>query len=153
MEQAQTLARNRRRSAGLETIVVETSPNGALARARSARPWRRWAATGVKAVHTAIFGLIGACVGYTFVCGLANRPTRWTGPAILVVLAEATVFVGNGWRCPLTGLAEELGAESGRVTDILLPRWFADRIPQFFTPPFVVGLLALLWHRRPGAAG
>jgi hypothetical protein len=60
------------------------------------------------------------------------------------------VFAVNGWRCPLRGLAEELGAESGRVSDIFLPRWFADRIPQLFTPPLLIGVLASLWNRRCG---
>ncbi|MHB1133122.1 MAG: hypothetical protein ACYC4L_12150 [Chloroflexota bacterium] len=129
-------------------VAISPPPGGPLA-----RPWRRLAATAVKALHTAIFGTIAACVVYTFWCGVRNRPTRWTAPAILVVLVESAVFAGNGWRCPLTGLAEELGAESGRVTDIFLPRWFADRIPQFFTPPFVVGLLALCWHRWPARRG
>jgi hypothetical protein len=109
--------------------------------------WRGGAAVAVKLVHTAVFALISACVLYVFAAGVRGRPGRWTRPAILVVLAEAAVFGGNRWRCPLTGLAETLGAESGRVTDIFLPRWFGDRIPQFFTPPFVVGVCLLLWRR------
>jgi hypothetical protein len=65
-------------------------------------------------------------------------------------LTESLVFAVNGWCWPLRGLAEELGAESGRVSDIFLPRWFADRIPQLFTPPLLIGVLALLWNRSCG---
>jgi hypothetical protein len=42
------------------------------------------------------------------------------------------------------------GARHGRVTDILLPRRFPDRIPQLFTPPLLVGT-ALLLRARLGA--
>jgi hypothetical protein len=70
---------------------------------------------------------------------------------VLIVLLEMAIFAGNRFRCPLTGLAEGLGAESGRVTDIFLPLWVADRIPQLFTPPFAVGLAFLIgrwWGER-----
>jgi hypothetical protein len=50
-------------------------------------------------------------------------------------------------HCPLTGLVESLGAESGRVSDIFLPRWFADRIPQIFGPLLAVGLFGLVVRR------
>jgi hypothetical protein len=42
---------------------------------------------------------------------------------------------------------EAMGAENGRVADIFLPRWPADRIPQVFGPPLVIGLLGLAYHR------
>ena len=35
----------------------------------------------------------------------------------------------NGFRCPLTQVAEPAGAERGSVTDIHLPRWFARKLP------------------------
>ena len=36
-------------------------------------------------------------------------------------------------------------------SDIFLPRWFADRIPQLFGPPLVIGLLGLAYHRARSA--
>jgi MFS superfamily sulfate permease-like transporter len=108
--------------------------------------WRRLAVVAIKLLHTAAFAVISTSILYVFARGVCGRPTRWTRPAVAIVLAEMVVFAGNRWRCPLTGLAESLGAESGRVTDIFLPRWFADRIPELYTPPFIVGLLGLLWH-------
>ena len=59
-------------------------------------------------------------------------------------MGESLVFTIDRFQCPLRAVAEELGAESGQVTDIFLPRWFADRIPYIFTPPLVIGLLGLL---------
>lgn len=118
--------------------------------ARRAHRWEYLAAVALKAAHTAIFGLVSTSVLYVFAAGVLGRPRRWTRAAIVIVGVESMVFVGNGRRCPLTGLAERLGAASGRVTDIFLPRWFADRIPQIYTPPLVIGVLALLWRRGRG---
>jgi hypothetical protein len=105
------------------------------------------AALAVKVVHTAWFALVSASIIHIFVVGLLNRPSRWTRAALVAALLEGAVFLANAGRCPLTQLAENLGASSGRVSDIFLPRWFADRIPQIYTPPLVVGLAALLIHR------
>jgi uncharacterized membrane protein YozB (DUF420 family) len=62
-----------------------------------------------------------------------------------VVVGESLVFVANGFRCPLTAVAESLGAERGSVTDIYLPGWFAHRLPVIHVP---LVLLALLLHGR-----
>jgi hypothetical protein len=40
----------------------------------------------------------------------------------------------NGFRCPLTQLAEKIGAADGPVTDIWLPRWFAHNLPAVHVP-------------------
>jgi len=116
-------------------------------RARRAPPralWRRNAIVGVKLVHSAIFLVNSAAILHVFVAGIRDRPSRWTGAALAVALTESAVFVANRGRCPLTQVTEGLGAESGRVLDIFLPRWFADRIPQFCTPPLLIGVLALV---------
>jgi hypothetical protein len=59
--------------------------------------------------------------------------------AAAVVAAECLVFAADGFRCPLTGLAERAGAASGSVTDIYLPTWFAKNLPAIHLP-----LLALI---------
>jgi hypothetical protein len=51
------------------------------------------------------------------------------------------VYAGNGFRCPLTGLAEELGAKRGSVTDIFLPKWLASNIARTYVPIFVAALI------------
>jgi hypothetical protein len=111
-------------------------------------PWRRAAIVGVKAVHSAIFLLNSAAILHVFVAGVWNRPSRWTSTALIVAFTEVAVFLANRGRCPLTDLVEHLGAERGRVSDIFLPQWFADRIPQLCGPTLLVGVLGLLWHRR-----
>jgi hypothetical protein len=69
-------------------------------------------------------------------------------------VGEVVVFTADGSRCPLTDVAERLGADSGSVSDIYLPDWIADHIPHITTPAFAVGLLLHGWNtlrgRRPG---
>jgi hypothetical protein len=64
-----------------------------------------------------------------------------------VVAGECLVFAGNGFRCPLTGLAEAAGAERGSVTDIYLPRWFARNLPAIHVPLLIL-LAWLHWRNR-----
>jgi hypothetical protein len=107
------------------------------------RAGRRTAILAIKGVHSAIFLANSAAVLHVFWAGLTDRSSRWTRLALAASLGETVVFVANRGRCPLTDLVERLGAESGRVSDIFLPRWFADRIPQLCAPPLAVGVLAL----------
>ena len=63
-----------------------------------------------------------------------------------MVGGESLIFVANGFRCPLTELADYLGVESGSVTDIYLPQWFAHNLPAIHTPLLV--LAAFLYGRN-----
>jgi hypothetical protein len=110
-------------------------------------PWRSTAIVAIKLLHSAIFLLNSVAIVHTFVVGVLGRPSRWTGPALVVAFAEVAVFLANRGRCPLTDLVEGLGAEHGRVSDIFLPRWFADRIPQLCTPLLLIGVLGLAYRR------
>jgi hypothetical protein len=82
----------------------------------------------VKVVHTVVFWILSLCVLYALFSGIADRVTTWTWVAIGLLLAESVVLVMAGWTCPLTLLAERLGAPRGSVADIFLPAWLADRI-------------------------
>jgi hypothetical protein len=108
---------------------------------------RRAAIVGVKLIHSAIFLVNVASILHIFWAGVWARSSRWTGLALVAALTECVVFVANRGHCPHTGLVESLGAESGRVSDIFLPRWFADRIPQIFGPLLAVGLIGLVVRR------
>ena len=92
------------------------------------------AVAAVKAVHTLAWFSIEACVVYVLVAGLAGRTDKRVGVAAAVVAGESLVFAGNGFRCPLTGLAERYGAGNGSVTDIYLPKWFAHDLPAIHVP-------------------
>jgi len=90
---------------------------------------RGQALSAIKAVHTAIFFSIAGAILLTVWDGLRGRPRRRTAVAGGMVLAETAVFVSNNQVCPLTPLAEQLGAGRGSVVDIFLPDWAARRIP------------------------
>jgi hypothetical protein len=82
----------------------------------------------VKLVHTGIFAVLSVCVLYIFISGVFNRITGWTWGALSAVFIEGLVLAASGGRCPLTQVAERLGAADGAVADIFLPKWLADRI-------------------------
>lgn len=123
----------------------------ACSRILRAGPWRRWepwrgaALVAIKAVHSLVFFAEELSVGYLLYAGLTKRQDRTAAVAAGAVAAESAIYFGNGRRCPLTGVAEELGAEHGSVTDIYLPRWIAKRIFTYNAPLIVV---AALLHAR-----
>lgn len=99
----------------------------------------------IKVVHTIAWLSIEACLLYMLYTGIVRRSDRRAGIAAAVVACESLIFAANGFRCPLTDLAESLGATNGAVVDIYLPAWFADTLPLTHGPLFV---LAALLHAR-----
>jgi hypothetical protein len=73
--------------------------------------------------------------------GLRARPGRRTAVAAAIALGETAVYLSNNRVCPLTPLAEELGAASGTVTDLYLPRWVSERIPVIAGTALLAGLV------------
>ena len=96
------------------------------------------ALTAIKAIHTAIFASIAGAILLALWDGVRGQPRRRTAIAGGLVLAETVVYASNNQVCPLTPLAEELGAARGSVVDIFLPAWAARQIP------IVAGSAALL---------
>ena len=119
--------------------------------ARIAPHRRDQALWAIKAIHTAIFASIAGALLLTVWDGMNGRPRRRTAVAGGMVLAETAVFVSNNQVCPLTPLAEELGANRGSVVDIFLPTWAAGRIPAVAGSAAVVALVLNVraWRDRP----
>jgi len=107
--------------------------------------WRRSALVGVKAVHSLLYFAIEYCMGYLIYAGLKGREDRRTAMAAGVVGGESLIFLGNRCRCPLTAVAEHLGAASGSVTDIYLPGFLASHLVLIHVPLLA---LALCLHVR-----
>lgn len=118
---------------------------GRVAATPIASGWRHAALIGVKTIHTVAFFSIGSCLGYLAFSGLARRSDRRAAIAGAVVTGEALIFAANGFRCPLTVVAEQLGSGHGSVADIYLPRWVEAHLPQI-TGPIFLGALTL--HAR-----
>lgn len=88
---------------------------------------------------------IESCMVYLLYAGFAKRSDRRAALAAAVVGGESLIFAANGFRCPLTDVAESLGADDGSVTDIFLPRWFARSLPAIHVPLI---LLVVYLHGR-----
>ena len=124
--------------------------------ARSLPPWSRtYALFGVKAFHSLAFFVIQTAIFYLLYKGVRGESARRAAAAFAIATGEVLIYAGNGFRCPLTGLAEELGAERGSVTDIFLPKWLASNVANIYTPLFVLGVglhARNVWGQR-GAPG
>lgn len=117
-------------------------PDGAGRMAQRRHPI---AVAAVKTVHTAIFLVELTAIGWLAVSGLFGRRDRTVAVATGAVGVEITVFLANGGVCPLTPLAERLGATRGSVSDIFLPEAVARTIPIWSSALLVV---AALLHAR-----
>jgi hypothetical protein len=102
--------------------------------------WRPGVLTVIKAIHTVIFASIGTLIAVFVWDGIRGRPGRRATTALGVALGEAAIYVSNNQVCPLTPLAEELGAESGSVVDIFLPDRLARRIPVVSSGVLLLGM-------------
>jgi hypothetical protein len=112
---------------------------------QAVRGWRRASLVAIKTVHTMAFFSIGSCLAYFAYSSLARRSDRRAAIAGAVVTGEALVYAVNGFRCPLTDLAERLGSVHGSVADIYLPKWIEAHLPEI-TGPIFAG--ALILHAR-----
>lgn len=83
----------------------------------------------IKAIHTAIFAAVATQIMVVVWDGIRQRPRPRTAVALLIALGESAVYASNNQVCPLTPLAEDLGARDGSVTDLFLPERISRRIP------------------------
>jgi hypothetical protein len=103
-----------------------------------------WLLRVVKVFHTAIWLSVETAFAYLVYSGITRRSDRLVMGSAAVVVGETVIYLANGMRCPLTELAESLGAESGSVTDIYLPRWLARSLPVIHAPLII---LVIYLHR------
>ncbi|MCB5274380.1 hypothetical protein BJG92_01913 [Arthrobacter sp. SO5] len=106
----------------------------------------------VKAFHTFAWFTIEACMAYVLYAGVRGRTDRTVGLAAGVVTAETLVFAANGFHCPLTAVAKDLGDKTGSVTDIYLPQWLASNLPAIHVPLILAAVL-LHWRNYRAAGG
>jgi hypothetical protein len=102
----------------------------------------------IKGIHTAIFAAVTVQIAMVVWDGLRQRPGRGTVTALAIALGESAIYASNNQVCPLTPLAEELGAEDGSVTDIFLPTSVSSRIPLIGGSALILGLALNLWALR-----
>ena len=96
------------------------------------------AVTAIKVMHTIDWLAVELAFGYLLYAGLARRSGWPTRTAAGIVASEVAIFTANRLRCPLTELAEHLGADRGSVTDIYLPQRLARNLPVIHLPLIVL---------------
>jgi len=95
----------------------------------------------IKGIHTLLFASIAGAIAWLLLDGIRQRPSRSGARALAVAIGETAVDVSNNQVCPLTPLAEEVGAEQGSVVDIFLPDWAARRIPVVAGSALLLGVM------------
>lgn len=98
----------------------------------------------IKSVHTVIFVFMTGALAVLLYEVIVDKITILTWIAVALFLIEGIVLIVNGWKCPLTNYTERLGSTHGQVTDIFLPKWFADRVFQIYGVLWAVALLLLV---------
>ena len=93
----------------------------------------------IKLVHSLLFFLIGISTIYVFVTAVLDQINNLTWWAFAIAVIELLALLLNGWRCPLTDLAEQQGAEVGSVADLFLPRWLLQDYSRFRNYPYSLG--------------
>jgi hypothetical protein len=83
----------------------------------------------IKLIHTAIFVVMNVCLAILMLEVFVTKISYLSWLAIAALLTESVVLIANGWRCPISIYAENVGATNGHESDIFLPLWFTDRIP------------------------
>jgi hypothetical protein len=108
------------------------------ARNIATRRHRRAVLTSIRLIHTIAWFSIESCMAYLLWAGFTRRSDRRAAIAAGMVAGETAIFAANGFRCPLTEIAERFGARRGAVADIYLPRWFARNLPAIHVPLIVL---------------
>jgi hypothetical protein len=103
--------------------------------------WQPFTISLIRVVHTAIFVSVATLIGVFAWDGLRGRPGRRAAISGAVAVGEAAIYASNNQVCPLTPLAEELGAASGEVADILLPGWLSRRVPLISGTALIIGIV------------
>lgn len=112
---------------------------------------RRKLAT-IRAVHTAIYLVMAASTLLLLYAGLSGATGTWLWVALGLLAIESAVFVGSGFRCPLTALAVRYGARKGYAFDTFLPERVTRYTFRVFGTLMVAGLV-LLGLRWMGVVG
>ena len=100
----------------------------------------------IETFHTVIFIILSGLLFALLYEVIFDRITMLTWIAVGAFVIEGLILITNGWKCPLTTYAEGLGAAHGQVTDILLPKWFADRVFQVYGGLFALAILVLVFR-------
>lgn len=98
----------------------------------------------IRTVHTAIYLVMAASTFVLVYAGATGATGAWLWVALGLLAVESVVFVGCGFKCPLTGMAVRYGATTGHVFDTFLPERATRYTFRFFGTLMAVGLCLLV---------
>lgn len=119
------------------TARVAVGPDGACAMSDAQK------LAAVRLVHTIIYVVMALSTFVLVYAGLTGQSGPWLVAALVLLAIEIVVFVGNGWKCPLTALALRYGAEKGYAFDTYLPEGLMRHTFWFFSSVMLIGLVLL----------
>jgi hypothetical protein len=110
-------------------------------------------ATAIRILHTIIYIVMVFAIGYVVYAGVLGtfNPTLLAIALVLVAL-ECAVFVGNGWKCPLTTVAMSVGGGEAANYSPMVPASLGRYTPSIFGGLFILGLILLAIRWRLGAS-
>ena len=86
-----------------------------------------------------------ASIAYVLFVGITGKSTPWILDAALVLVTlECIVFVGNGWRCPLTTVAVSISGREGKDYAPMIPENLGRYTPSLFGALFGLALILLV---------
>lgn len=100
----------------------------------------------IETFHTVVFILLSGLLFALLYEVIFDTITILTWLAVTAFVVEGLILLANGWKCPLTIYAEQQGSMHAQVTDIFLPKWFADRVFQIYGSLFAVAILLLAFR-------
>ena len=98
----------------------------------------------IKITHTIAWAFFVFCILYVLYAGIGNIMSKYVIIAIVLVIMEGAVLLFNGWKCPLTNLAEKYTNDRKDNFDIYLPAWLARYNKTIFTTLFMLGIILLI---------
>ncbi len=97
----------------------------------------------IRLLHSIIYVVMALSTFALVYAGISGHTGSWLMLPIALLAIEVFVFVGNGFKCPLTALAVRYGAVRGYAFDTYFPESIMRHTFWFFTSLMVLGLLLL----------
>ncbi|CAN5147937.1 hypothetical protein BH11PSE2_BH11PSE2_17920 [soil metagenome] len=100
----------------------------------------------VRALHTAIYLVMASASFALLYAGVTGAHGPWLWWVAGLVAAESVVFIGSGFKCPLTAIAVKNGATRQGVADTFLPERMTRHTFHYFGPLIVLAAALLAWR-------
>ncbi len=98
----------------------------------------------LKTFHTSIWVVMAASNFLAFYFAYMGRFDGWFWVPALLLGFECVVIAANGWKCPITKVAEKYTDDRKPNFDIYLPEWLAKYNVKIFSVLIALEILIVL---------